>query len=122
MSFNVAVWEGARPKTDALARVEFQRLYATYADGAGSTKSPSAAVRRFVATITAAYPDAASLAPDRADGSVWSDGRLLGNAAGPFVYFGILWTFVEEVVPFVMECAREQGLVCFDAQERALLR
>jgi hypothetical protein len=119
MSFNLAVWEGPRPGTNADALAEFERLYAEYMEG--ESVAPTARVKAFIAAITAKYPDLVDLPDDQVDDGVWSDGPLINNASGPLFYFGIVWSRVEEVAPFVAEVARSEGLVCFDPQSNSLV-
>jgi hypothetical protein len=115
MSFDLAVWEGPRPRTDSEAQSEFKRLTASPV-GAGPSGPPGDKIRAFIAAITAVYPDITDLPDDEVDDGVWSDGPLLGNARGPFFYFGIVWSRVEEVAPVVANPATKHGLVCFDPQ------
>jgi hypothetical protein len=119
MSFSLAVWQGSRPRDDADALAQFQRLYAAYAQGVDQGE-PTPAIRTFVEALTAKYPD--GLPDDRVDEGVWSDEPLAGNAIGTFFYFGIVGSRVDEVVPFVARVAKEHGLVCFDPQEARVLR
>ena len=120
MSYNLAVWEGPPPSTDEEAVAEFERLQARYMSG--TTEQPSPAIRAFVAAITSEYPDIVDLPDDRVDDGVWSDGPLLSDASGPLFYFGVVGSFVEDVVPFVTRIAAEHRLVGFDPQEGKCLR
>ena len=119
MSFNIAVWEGETPAGDTEALAEFQRLSAKYLDGDDATET-SPAIKAFIAAMTAEYPDIVDLPDDEVDDGVWSDGPLIGNARGPFFYFGIVFSQVEDVAPFVARVALEHGLVCFDPQSGTL--
>lgn len=121
MSFNLAVWEGAAPETDAEGAAAFKALYAKHVEH-GASEEPSSAIRAFIASITAKYPDLLDLSDDDVDGGVWSDGPLIGNASGPFFYFGIVWSRVDTVAPFVARIAAQQGLVCFDPQSERCVR
>jgi hypothetical protein len=118
MSFTIAVWEGPRPRTNQEGAAESARLNARYLDG--KAVKPSASIKAFIAAITAKYPDLTDLPDDQVDDGVWSDGPLIGNASGPYFYFGIVWSRAEEVAAFVARIAREQGLVCFDPQSEEL--
>ena len=119
MSFDLAVWEGSQPESPAEATKRFEELYDRYIEQKMETPSPT--IVGFVKALTATYPDLADLPDDRVDESPWSDGPLLGNASGPFFYFGMSFSRVEEVVPFVAETARAHGLVCFDPQSGEVL-
>jgi hypothetical protein len=119
MSFDLAVWEGTRPESSDEALERFQELYDRYIEE--KMESPSPTIIRFVRTLTTTYPDLSELPSDRLDESPWADGPLLGNASGPFFYFGISFSRVEEVVPFIAETARTHGLICFDPQSGEVL-
>jgi hypothetical protein len=119
MSFDMAVWEGVRPSTDAEGLAEFNRLHARSLEG-GASVEPSARMKKFIAAITEKYPDIVDLPDDLVDDGVWSDGPLENNASGPYFYFGIVWSRAGEVAEFVADVAREHGLVCFDPQSGEL--
>jgi hypothetical protein len=119
MSFDLAVWEGARPGSNEEAAAEDGRLDKKYVGG--DRVEPTAAIKAFIAAITAKYPDLTDLPADQVDDGVWSDGPLINNASGPYFYFGIVWSRLAEVAPFVVAVAQEHGLVCFDPQENELL-
>jgi hypothetical protein len=75
--------------------------------------------------VTAKYPDipdVADLSDDEIDDGVWSDGPLINNASGPLFYFGLAGTRFDEAAPFVVDVAREHGLVCFDPQDSSVVR
>jgi hypothetical protein len=74
MSFDMAVWEGVRPSTDAEGLAEFNRLHARSLEG-GASVEPSARMKKFIAAITEKYPDIVDLPDDLVDDGVWSDGR-----------------------------------------------
>jgi hypothetical protein len=115
MSFDLAVWEGRLPRTDADALAEFKRLYAQHLED-GPTSPPSDRIKTFIDAITETYPDIMDLPDDKIDDGVWSDGPLINNASGPFFYFGMVWSRAEEVAAFVADVAEKHGLVCFDPQ------
>src|SRR5580765_6633955 len=106
MSFNVAVWEGKAPDSDADAAAEFDALYERHMSGRSSR--PSAAIRKFVDAMLDAYGDLG----DDEDEAPWSDGPLLNDASGPLFYFGIVFSRVDEVLPVVAATAKARGLVC----------
>jgi hypothetical protein len=121
MSFNLAVWEGTPPRTAVEAVTIFEGLYAKHVEE-GTAEEPSPAIRAYIKAITSTYPDLLDLSDDQIDEGVWSDGPLLGNASGPFFYFGIVWSHAEAVAPFVARIALEHGLVCFDPQTGQCMR
>jgi hypothetical protein len=119
MSIDLAVWEGPRPASDADALKQFESLYARHVES-GSPSAPSERISAYVTALLARYPDLTELDDDSVDDSPWSDGPLIGNASGPFIYFGFVSSGVEEAWPFAVETARKLGLVCFDPQSEAL--
>jgi len=119
MSIDLAVWEGPRPASDADALKQFESLYARYVES-GSRAAPSERISAYVAALLARYPDLTELDDDSVDDSPWSDGPLIGNASGPFIYFGFVVSGVEKAWSFAVKTAREHGLVCFDPQTETL--
>jgi hypothetical protein len=118
MSFDLAVWEGARPRTNEDGAAEFAQLHANYIDG--KPVKPTPRITAFVAAVTAKYPDLTDMPDDRVEDGVWADSPLMNNASGPYFYFCIRWSRAEEVSAFVAEVAKELGLVCFDPQSSEL--
>lgn len=116
MSYNLAVWEGERPRTDADAAEAFEALYAQHTD-ADPSPEPTPAIRRYVEALLASYPD---LDDDNEDDTPWSDAPLITNATGPIFYFGMVFSQAETASEFAANVAREHGLVCFDPQSNKL--
>jgi hypothetical protein len=118
MSFDLAVWEGPRPASSDEALERFEELYERYIEEKMETPSPT--IVRFVKALTATFPDLTDLPDDRVDESPWSDGPLLGNASGPFFYFGMSFSRVEEVFPSLL--ARRRGVRSSSATNESRLR
>jgi hypothetical protein len=118
VSYNLAVWEGERPDSDAAARVVFTDLRGEFTGGRGV--EPTARIRKYVETLVARWPD---LSPDDEDedASPWSDGPLIGNANGPLFYFGMVFSKYQEAAAYAVDVARSLGLNCFDPQDGRLL-
>jgi hypothetical protein len=116
MSYNLAVWEGARPKTDADALGVFNELMDKQQSRAPAP--PTTAIRQYVEALLARWPD---LGDDDENETPWSDGPLINNATGPIFYFGVVFSAAEEAVTFAASLARKHGLVCFDPQSGTLL-
>jgi hypothetical protein len=113
MSFSLAFWIGERPVADA-ATAEFERLYGLYVDDGPTEPRPE--LLAFIREITGRYPDLMDLPEHEIDDGVWSDGPLTGNASGPLLYLGLVWSRVDEVVPFLVEVAAKHRLVVYDPQ------
>jgi hypothetical protein len=112
MSYDLAVWEGKRPATNAEALETIAALRATHERG-GTPSPPTPAIRRYVEALLGEYPD---LDDDNEEDCPWADAPLIGNAAGPIVYFAMVFSKAEVASAFAAELAKEHGLVCFDPQ------
>ena len=117
MSYDVAVWEGEQPSSDAAAASEFQRLY----EDSQNAEPASSTLRGFVDALLARHRDLTELDDDEVDDSPWADGPLIGNASGGFIYFSMVSSAADETLPFVVETAKASGLVAFDPQTGKLL-
>ncbi|UQU62228.1 hypothetical protein COUCH_24695 [Couchioplanes caeruleus] len=112
MSYDLAVWEGARPANDAAAAAEFEALYARFVETEGSVE-PTERVARYVAALLDRHPD---IDTDAGDDSPWSTAPLLNEASGPLVYFPMVWSRCDEVSAWAAEVAEQHGLNCYDPQ------
>jgi hypothetical protein len=117
MSYNLAVWEGHRPKTHVEAKSTFEALFAQYQETETSIE-PTSAIRRYVLALLAKYPD---LGDDNEDECPWSDSPLINNASGPLFYFAMVFSQAETASQFAAELAKNHALVCFDPQSNELL-
>jgi len=65
--------------------------------------------------LTARYPCICSLPDERVDEEgVWTDGPLLNDFGHRVAVLGMVFSRVEEVLPFLMNTANELGLTAFD--------
>jgi hypothetical protein len=117
VSIDLAVWEGARPSSDKEALQMFESLYELYIESDDPT-SPSPAIAGYVAALVERYPD---LTAESGDECPWSDGPLIGNASGPFIYFGFVRSAtLDDAWAYAVDTARSLGLVSFDPQSERL--
>jgi hypothetical protein len=120
VSIDLAVWEGPAPPSDKQALQEFLALYDRYIESDDQTP-PTAAIAEYVAVLLSRYPDLTTLDDASIDESPWSDGPLIDNAVGPFMYFGFVRNAaLEPAWTFAVETGRSMGLVCFDPQSERL--
>lgn len=70
MSYDLAVWEGTRPATEAEAVATYERIMARMETGSGV--EPTAAIRGYVAALLARWPD---ITDPAGEDSPWADGR-----------------------------------------------
>lgn len=113
MSYEVAVWDGPAPLSNAHAASECERLVGLRAQAAAT-----ATIASFVEKLLAVHPDL-----DRPGGkdSPWSDGPLLAHADGPMIYFGLKPELVDDALELIETTAAADGLVAFDPQLSQLL-
>ncbi len=132
MSYDLAVWDGSAPTSDADALAIYQRLinewhhrdidrledFQRRSRGETTETSPTSAIAEYVDALLSRWPDITH--PDGED-SPWSDGPLMNNAAGPLFYFGMVFSRAEDTVAYAASLAEQHGLVCFDPQRERLL-
>ena len=117
MSYDLAVWQGIVPETDADAAAIYGRLM----ERMHSTprEEPTSAIRAFVDALLARWPDLNQ--PD-GDDSPWTSAPLIDEASGDAIYFGMVWSQAEQASEFAVHVAADHGLVCFDPQAEQLRR
>jgi hypothetical protein len=116
MSYDLAVWEGKRPRTNAEAQETLTTLLARYQE-AGEPPGPTDGIRRYVEALLVKFPE---LDDDNEDDCPWSDSPLIRNATGPLFYFSMAFSHAEIASAFAAQVAKEHGLVCFDPQSSEL--
>ncbi|HEV2736972.1 MAG TPA: hypothetical protein VGU66_00180 [Candidatus Elarobacter sp.] len=120
--YDLAVWEGPYPTSDAEAGQTFEMLYERYTAGDDST-APTERIAAYVSALLARYPDLTELDDDSVDDSPWADGPLIGNARGPFIYFSFVANdAASEAWELAVSTARDHGLIAFDPQTEALAK
>ncbi|MEH1014831.1 hypothetical protein V6U90_17180 [Micromonospora sp. CPCC 206060] len=117
MSYDLAVWEGDRPASDAEAGAVYERLYRAYVDE-GYPTPPTPRIRAYVGALLDRWIDLTE--DDDEELSPWSTGPLINEASGPFIYFPMVYSRCVEVSAGAARLAEEHGLVCFDPQEGRL--
>ena len=111
MSYDLAVWIGARPANDRAAAREYERRIDVYERSSGPTH---AHIRAFVADLVARHPEG------QADGP-WSVEPVLEENSGDLALLTVLVSGIERVEPDVRILAEQHGLVAFDPQRECLL-
>lgn len=116
MSYDLAVWVGLRPQSDAEASAVYERLMDRM-DAGEPDAEPSPEIRAYVAALLERWPD---ITEDEGEDSPWADGPLIGNAFEEAIYFSMVWSRAEEASDFASRLAAEHGLVCYDPQAESL--
>ena len=114
MSFDLAVWEGERPASDAEGAATYARLMDALETS--EPEPPTPAIAAFVLALLAHWPDI-----DVDESSPWSASPLIGDASGSTFYTGVVWSRADEAGEFIASTARAHGLVCYDPQSERLL-
>ena len=77
--------------------------------------SPPQVFRNLIDRLTAKHPCICDLDDDVLDSlGVWSDGPLRNNIALKAPVLGMVYSRVDDVLPFLIGTARELGLTVFD--------
>ncbi|MFC8361226.1 hypothetical protein ACFUIY_15300 [Streptomyces griseorubiginosus] len=112
MSYDLAVWDGKRPR-DAEAGEVFDGLFEHYLGSEDVLVEPSPRIAAYIAALVERYPD-------DVPGSPWVSPPVMDEAAGPIVYLLMSYSRAEEVSECAAVLAREHGLVCYDPQGETL--
>ncbi|GAA4919961.1 hypothetical protein HD597_006066 [Nonomuraea thailandensis] len=122
MSYDLAVWEGERPSSDQEAGERHNALYQQYID-ADVDFPPTPTIAMFVEQLLRRWPDLDEVDEDddEYEDIPWSTSPLIGEAAGPYIYFPMVYSRAEEASAYGVQVATRLGLNCFDPQEDRLL-
>jgi hypothetical protein len=108
MSYNVAICTEPVPSKDEEAWHAVDSLI----DAKGE---PPEVFKELHDRLTRRYPCICTLRDDRVDvDGVWSDGPLWNDFGHRAAVLGMVYSRVEEVLPFLVETANDLGLVVFD--------
>lgn len=116
MSYDLAVWDGERPSSDAAAADMLEQLMQA-GEANEFSEPPSARIQAYVGALLERWPD---LMDDDEDQSPWASGPLIGNAFGNVIYFDLVWSKALEGSEFAVDLADRMGLVCYDPQAGSL--
>jgi hypothetical protein len=116
MSYDLAVWEGARPADDeAAAKFYRDHIVSVLQDREPGLRPartlPTPKIRAYVGVLLERWPE---LNDD--EHSPWSTSPLIGEAIGSFIYFPMGFSMADQASAYAAEVARQHGLVCYDPQ------
>jgi len=122
VSTNLAVWEGPVPSSRDKAVGTFDEMYERYVESNDKTP-PTDRIASYVSALLARYPEPTEHdADDAFDACPWADGPMIGNAIGPFMYFGVINNEAGgDACSFAIDTAHSLGLICFDPQSGQLV-
>jgi hypothetical protein len=115
VTYDLAVWEGQRPASNAAGLEEYLRLIEWSEEEDGTPPTP--AIAHYVEALLARWPD---IGEPGGEDSPWGDGPMLNNAIGSIIYFSMVWSRADEASAFASDLAAQHGLVCFDPQWETL--
>lgn len=108
MSYNVAICVPPVLSDDEAAWASIQSLI-------DSQGEPPEVFRQLHDRLTARYPCICTLSDERIDeDGVWSDGPLWNDFGYKAAVLGVIYSRVEEVLPFLIDTATGLGLTVFD--------
>lgn len=108
MSYDLLVWEGERPATDALAAEQVELIMNRIDAG----EPPTERIRRYVGDLLYQWPDDDA----HSDDAPWAAGPLINEASGPAIHIAIVPSRAEEVAAAAADVADRHGLQCYDLQ------
>jgi len=115
MSYNVAITLRDMPAADAAAWAELR--------AAIDTKGPVPPIfAELLARLINRYPCICDLSDEQVDDGVWSDGPLRNNLGHRASVLGMVYSRVDEVLPFLIEQANALGLIVFDWATKTIHR
>jgi len=117
MSYDLAVWVGDRPRSDADASQRYAAIMDRMENADGDPEPVSDRIRAYVDALLARWP---AITEDDGVDSPWADGPMIDNAFGDCIYFSMVWSRAEEASAFAARTAADHGLVCYDPQAETL--
>lgn len=118
MTYDLAVWAGPPPATDADAAAEYSiRSRAMRSADAHGGASASPVIQSFVAAALDRFPALGDSHPE----SPWAGPDLLGSAVDDFLYLELTYSGAIAARDELAAIALSLGLVCFDPQIEQVL-
>lgn len=116
MSYTVSITRNDIPKDDNQAWKIMNELHIN------DNGQPSKDFVDLIKQLTEKYPCICDLPDDKVDDGVWSDGPLINNAGDKITTLGVVYSQVENVIPFVIKTSNNLGFVVFDDQTGLISR
>lgn len=119
MSYDLAVWVGERPASDAVAGQEYERR-AEAVDAFTDVELAAAVpeIQAFLDEVLTRFP---GLGEPGDEDSPWAVGPEPGDVNGDFAYLNMTYPGARACLEAVVEIAHRYGLVCFDPQSEKVL-
>ncbi|TVZ08100.1 hypothetical protein JM80_0584 [Cellulophaga sp. RHA_52] len=117
MSYIISITRKDIPKIDKIAWDLLEKL-----DLREKNKKPRQDFVTLIQKFTSKYPCISELSDENIDDGIWSDGPLIDNAGHDITILGLTYEKVDEVLPFLINTANENGFVVFDKQTNIIHR
>jgi hypothetical protein len=115
VSYNVAITLPTIPAVDKAAWAEVDSMI--------DEDGPVAPIfTELLSRLTERYPCICDLPDDEVDDGVWSDGPLRNNLGHRATVLGMVYSRVDEVLPFLIEQSNSLGLIVFDWATETIYR
>ena len=121
MSYDLAVWEGTRPRNGEEAARLYEELMDADEERAEHDLPPeplTPPIDALLTEVTSRWPDGV----DMDEESPWAMSNLRDDASGRFAYFCMTTSpRLNEVVAYIGQAAGRHGLVCYDPQSERVI-
>jgi hypothetical protein len=118
MSYNVTISRNIISPYDDQAWVDLDKLY----EKENSATEQGQDFLDLIEKLKEKFPCISDLPDDKIDEGVWSDGPLSGNAGKDLTTLGVVYSQVDNAIPFLIKTANECGFVVFDPQTGIISR
>jgi len=83
---------------------------------------PHPLMKELIIQLTKKYPCICTLPDEKIDEGLWADGPIENNIIGDVLILAIVFSKVEEALPFIVETAKKVGVVFYDPQTEEIFR
>lgn len=118
MSYNVTISRNNISTDNKQAWVNLDMLY----EKEDMATEQAADFLALIEKLKEKFPCICDLPKDKVDDGVWSDGPLSNNAGKDLTTLGVVFSQVDNVIPFLIKTANENGFVVFDPQTSIISR
>jgi len=112
VSYDLVIWQGDQPASDAAACEEYKQLYDGYIRSR-DLQPPTPRIAAYIGALLDRYPE---IDTEAGEDSPWASGPLMREASGALLYLPLVYTQCEEASAWAAQLAQEHGLICYDPQ------
>ncbi len=121
MSFTVDLIPGGLPEDEKEAWKTLEEMRKSYYDDSSQKEDRLIQLHNI---LTKKYPCLCSYDDDdpEMDNSPWADGPMIDNFASKMGMLAVVYSKVDEVIPFILESALSLGITVVDGQSEKIYR